>query len=61
MVSKIIYRGSYPAPRHEHGETISGYGTIQSRRRVLHGWEYGCYSEACHMTLFVYEPDTEEV
>jgi len=56
----ITYKGSDPAPRHEHGEIISGYGPIQSRKRLAHGWEYGCYSEACHMTLFVYESDQGE-
>lgn len=56
----LIYRGSDPAPKHEHGETISGYGVINSRRRLARGWEYGCYSNACNMTLYVYEPDEIE-
>jgi len=54
---KMIYRGSYPVPKHEHGETISGYGVVRSRRRAFSGWEYGCYSDVCKMTLYVYEPD----
>lgn len=57
---KMTYRGSDPAPQYEHGETISGYGEVQSRKRVHEGWEYACWNKACQQTLYVYEPDKKE-
>ena len=40
----IRYRGSYPAPRFNHGDVIPGYGRVQSRNRVSDGWSYSCNS-----------------
>jgi hypothetical protein len=60
LQTRIIYRGEYPPPKHQHGETISGYGIVQSRRRIHDGWEYDCYSKACKQILFVTEADSEK-
>lgn len=53
----LVYRGSDPGPRREHGEIIEGYGEVRSRRRVWGGWEYGCWSEEYQATFFVTEFD----
>ena len=53
---KLIYRGSYPAPKRDHGEIIPGHGVIKARNRRHGGWEYVCYSSE-GISLFVYEPD----
>ena len=55
---KIKYRGSYPAPKREHGEMIPGHGIIRARNRRHSGWEYVCYSKD-GISLFVYEPDSK--
>jgi hypothetical protein len=53
----MIYRGSYPAPRIEHGQIIPGYGMVLARERVFEGWEYRCLSDKTPVTIFCYESD----
>ena len=57
IMDQLIYRGSDPEPKHEHGEQLGKHGVIRSRRRVYGGWEYGCWSEEYQATFFVTEFD----
>lgn len=36
---KILYRGSMPKPKKEHGEEMSG-GIVQGRTWTGNGWQY---------------------
>lgn len=60
MTTKMIYRGSYPAPKHEHGDNIPGYGIVKGRSRLYSGWEYSCISTLTPITIYYFEWDTKK-
>lgn len=45
---KMVYRGSHPAPKHEHGDVLSVFGSkgvVQHRSFENGRWRYGVLVE----------------
>lgn len=57
-MSKVTFRGSMPAPKHEHGDTLSYgnlQGVVQYRRHNGRGWEYGLLVPGYVMVFWINE------
>ena len=57
--TKIVYRGSFPPPRIEHGRTVRGLGKVVGRTRNSDGWMYRCHKDGLPCDLYWFESDEQ--